>query len=378
MPPVAKPRPGHVLEAKGRPLPFSFFPVTKTNRRYGLYDTVFAVAPWAVMSGAINNAKISEAHRLEALAFLEQAEDFYRAASAGISTNPLLSYYSFLNLAKVLIRVRGYPGSLDRAMHGLKEKTSEGGTELEDSTVEAKDSGEFINVFPELIDRLGYDRPAHDDAYPVIELLPQIVVGHRIWRESKRGQAERFVGLRKIEFVDDRPAGELWLRLYVSAGDLKRYGISRKRLLDETGFSGEFREVSLKAADTDGRLVCLEQTNAHPYSGRPTDVVIDLVRAIKRRLWVVVSAVPGGGYRRYYVHLRPPSEAVQLPQLGTMWALMFYFGSVVRYRPHLFDEILRSPYGAFASEFISSQPEQMLYLLASELCERDVARPAII
>jgi hypothetical protein len=61
-----------------------------------------------------------------------------------------------------------------------------------------------------------------------------------------------------------------------------------------------------------------------------------------------------------------------------MWALTFYFGSVVRYRPHLFDEILRGPHGAFVSEFISAQPEQMLYMLASELCERDVARPAII
>jgi hypothetical protein len=58
--------------------------------------------------------------------------------------------------------------------------------------------------------------------------------------------------------------------------------------------------------------------------------------------------------------------------------LTYYFGSVVRYRPHLFDEILRGPYGAFAAEFISSQPEQMLYLLASELCKREIARPAIV
>ncbi len=57
--------------------------------------------------------------------------------------------------------------------------------------------------------------------------------------------------------------------------------------------------------------------------------------------------------------------------------LFFYFGSVSRYRPHVFNEILRGPYGPFIGEFITSQPEQLLYLMTSALFEREVAKPAI-
>jgi hypothetical protein len=221
--PLATARPGNVLEAKGRPLPFSYFPVTKGNRRYGLYDTVFAVSPWTVMRGEVSKC-LQEPQATEALAFLQQAEDFYRAASSGVSTNPVLTYYAFVNLAKALIRVRGYSGSFDRAMHGLTEETAHGGTELVDSEVVAKDTGSGVNIYPELIQRLGYTRPRRNARYPVPELLPQVVVGHRIWRESQTGHTERFVDLKHIDFVNDSDAKELWLRLYVGRKDLPRYG----------------------------------------------------------------------------------------------------------------------------------------------------------
>src|SRR5581483_2575119 len=175
MPRLPQPLDGEVLQAKGRALPFSFFPVTRGSRRYGLYDAVFAVDPWSVMRGAVGT-ELSAAYRPEALAFLRQAQDFYSAASAGLSTNPLLLYYAFLNLGKALVRVRGYTGSLDQAMHGLKERTLPGGTELHDSEIIVKDGGAACNIYPELIECLGYSRPCNNDTYPVGELLPQVVV----------------------------------------------------------------------------------------------------------------------------------------------------------------------------------------------------------
>jgi hypothetical protein len=377
---VPSARPGDVLDAKGRRLPFSYFPVTKGNRRYGLYDTVFAVSPWSVMGGEISK-QLKADQEAEALAFLRQAEDFHRAASAGVSTNPVLTYYSFVNLAKALIRLRGYEGSFDRAMHGMSENTAPGGTELLDSTVIARDSGNQVNVFPELMHRLGYLRPTDGAQYPVTELLPQVVVGHRIWRESGSGHTERFVDLKHIDFVADADTREIWLRLYIGRNDLSRYDISRKRLLEEGELKDDFAEVKVETTDRGAHaaeLVCLEQQVPLPYSGRPTDVVADLVEFMKSRLWRIASSIPGAGYRRYYLHLTPPAEAIaRLPQLASLWALFFYFGSVVRYRPHLFDKALKGPQGAFVAEFVASQPDQMLYLVASELCRREVARPAI-
>jgi hypothetical protein len=50
---------------------------------------------------------------------------------------------------------------------------------------------------------------------------------------------------------------------------------------------------------------------------------------------------------------------------------------MVRYRPHIFDRVTEGSYGSFVNEFVSAQPEQLLYLLASEMCRREVAKPAI-
>ena len=37
----------------------------------------------------------------------------------------------------------------------------------------------------------------------------------------------------------------------------------------------------------------------------------------------------------------------------------------------------RGRFGAFIQEFVAAQPEQLLYLFASEICQREVAEPAI-
>jgi len=335
---------------------------------------VFAVNVWSVLRGAVTN-RVEKQHQPEALAFLEQAEDFYRAATGGVSANPLLLYYAFLNLAKVVIRARGYSGSLDRAMHGMSEQTTPGGTELADSQVVVKDREATVNVFPELIERLGYSRPANGDTYPLVELLPQVVVGHRIWRESQGSQKDRFVVIEDIEFVTNG-SNQLWLRLFIDRGTLTRYGITFTRLLAEGGLAQSFVQARAPTGYDPG-LVCFEGLQPITYTGRPTDVVAQTVQGIRPALWRIVTSTPATAYRRYYIHLSPAGD-VRLPQFASLWSIFYYLGSVVRYRPHLYDQILTSSYGAFVYEFVSSQPEQLLYLLASEMAGREIARPAIV
>src|SRR5207245_8670057 len=118
MSPLPQPRAGQPLVVKGRPLTFSYFPVRRGMRRYGLQDVVFAVDPWAVIEGAVND-QVPDGHLHEALAFVIQARALYEAAAARIPASPLLTYYAFLNLGKALIRYRGFTGSLDRVRHGL-------------------------------------------------------------------------------------------------------------------------------------------------------------------------------------------------------------------------------------------------------------------
>jgi hypothetical protein len=123
-------------------------------------------------------------------------------------------------------------------------------------------------------------------------------------------------------------------------------------------------------------LICLETKKAIEYRTDPADDLPRLVAQIRPALWRIVSSLPAGAYRRYYVHLTP-DDGQRVSQLAALWALWFYFGSVVRYRPHVFAEMTAGRYGAYITEFIAAQPEQLLYLLASEMCEREVAKPAI-
>jgi hypothetical protein len=231
-------------------------------------------------------------------------------------------------------------------------------------------------VYAELVERLGFSRPKPGTVYPVAELLPQVVVGHRLWCEAT-ARRERFVGLEKVQIMQDKDASELWLRLYLSRADLDRYGISHKRLVREGGLEGQFREVEIGLTTEDLDWICLEQISALSYPGRAIDSVPDLVAPSKVWLWRILTTVPDRGYRKYYLHLTPPSQA-RVPQIASLWVLTYYFGSIVRYRPHEFDAIAAGRYGAFVVEFISAQSEQLLYMLASEMCRREVVKPAVI
>lgn len=320
----------------------------------------------------------SESDVQEALAFLDQAKDFYETAADRVSANPLLYYYAFLNLGKALLRTLGHRGSLDQAMHGLTERRLGGGTELADGRIVVRDGGtNVVNIFPELIEQLGYERPADEAAYPVPALLAQVVVGHRLWKEAAR-RTERFIDLKEIEVVDNRDSKELWLRLYVARGDLRRYDIRYSRVLREGGIGG-YRQVAIEPTERPSDYVCFEQENSRFYTGRPTDVLQEHVDETRVFLWRIISSRPEQGYRRYYLYLSPAAEQqYRVPQIFSIWALLYHFGSVVRYRPQMFDSITSDRFGAVVTEFISAQPNQLLYLLASEMCRREVARPAIV
>lgn len=102
-----------------------------------------------------------------------------------------------------------------------------------------------------------------------------------------------------------------------------------------------------------------------------------LVDSVKNSLWATVGASPP--YRRYYVYTAPANERPGvLPQLVSVYALMYYLGSITRYRPQHLDEILKGLYGSLIEEFLVAQPTQYIYLMASEFARRDVTQPSIV
>jgi hypothetical protein len=372
---VSSPRSGDALRVRGRELPFSYFPVGRAGRRKAVYDSLFATSPWAVMSGEITHRLSDEDQRAEALAFLDQARQFYATAGTYQSANPLLYYYAFLNLAKPLIRLRGYTGSLESAKHGIyTERRPKAKGNLPASfqvTVEGPKEGK-ISVFAELSKRLGCGAPK-PGPHLVEDLMPQVVVGHRLWRQATAGR-EHFIALRKVEMIQDHRTSEMWLRLLILRENFGRFGLAHTKVLKQSGLHQNFREV--KGGTVPADCVAFEQRVPVNYGQHPTDFLDRLVDAHRDHLWRIVSADPEQGYRRYYLHLAAKAEG-RLPQLLSIWALLFHYGSLVRYQPHVYAAMTRDKYGAFIQEFVAAQPEQLLYLFASELCQREVAKPAI-
>jgi YaaC-like Protein len=365
-------RQGEILTSRGRELPFSFFPVGRGARRFGIFDLHFASRPWPVMRQAVRSTLDGVACD-EALAFLEQSEDFYETARGRTAAHPLLHYYAVLNLGKALLRMRGFGASLESAHHGLQD-TSAGTADPAQATLKVKGpSSSNPRVFREVLSHLGYPAPQAGAVYTAADLMAQVVVGHRLWREAT-GEKERFLVVEEIEMVHHAPTKRIWLRLYVDWPTMQRHGMRRKDLVARSGLSPTF---SLHKDPTNPDRLCLEQSTPVTYNHRPTENVMDLVTPVRPVLWRIVSAVPGSSYRRYYLYLAPPGTA-RLTQFEAVWAILFYLGSAVRYRPHRFDEITDGPYGPFVDEFISAQLEQLLYLFASEMSRREVARPAIV
>ena len=388
MPPLPQPREGEKLRIKERPLEFSFWPVERTTRRYSLGSRVFATDPWTVIRRSAESrckAKTWPA----ASALLDQAKDFYDAAESGVkAAKPLLLYYCFMNLGKAFVLATRRRDEVDNAHHGLGERLDRaaGGRELVDAYLEARTTappnlvpGRPIQVFDELMQALtGNTIPANNHHYSLPQLLPQVVPGHRLWVEGTgRDESERFLAIEEVEIRYNSATKELWTQLYIFRDDLIRIGLNHRDLLINARVDGVFREVNSTVRWSDRSVLIFEQVATVSYNDRPSDRIEDLVTPLRPLLWrTVLSQRP---YRQYYLYPSPPGQHDQvLPQIMSIYAITFYLGSIVRYRPHHFADILGGQYGPFIEAFLNDQPNQFLFLMASEFAEREVTRAAIV
>jgi hypothetical protein len=379
--PLPAPRQGTELILKGRALEFSYWPVARTTRRYGLASRFYATDPWMMIRRSVAN-RLPVRDRRAASALVEQAEDFYRASKSGASAaKPLLLYYCFMNLVKAYLLVSGRRPTVDNAQHGISERSRV--WPLIGATIEAHHTPASgialtgrrrIQIFDEFhLAITGRNLPL--TRYRLTTLLPQVVPGHRLWAIGAGPTTpERFLAVAKIEFVQSTAANQMWLRLYFYADDLKRLAMTHRMLMSCTGLDQNFHEVAIGPVGWTSRdLVCFEQRTPLVYAQRSADRIQDLVATLRHKLWPTVLNV--SPYRKYYVYACPANERRQeLPQLLSIYAIAFYLGSITRYRPHHFDKIWNGKYGPFIETFLLDQPSQFIYLMASEFSQRDLAK----
>ena len=233
-----------------------------------------------------------------------------------------------------------------------------------------------IQVFDEFLQALGYSQLQNGCRIRIANLVPQILPGHRLWA-SAANETERFLSLQRIQFTQNTSAEKVWLRFYLYRDDLPRLGHTQSVVLQQSGANKDFRIVKCTERIENRDLIFFESATPLSYARHGVDVAERLAKDVKNRLWSIVASF--SPYRRFYLYLCPPAAQPHLlPQLASIYALTFYLGSVTRYRPTVFRSILEDSYGPRISEFVSGQPAQFIYLMASEFAKRDVTQPAIV
>jgi YaaC-like Protein len=380
---LKKNRAGERVEINKKPVSYSFWP-TKDGEKgnASIIPTLFSLDPWAIISLAIKE-KCPASSKDEALACMLQARDFYESATeAGkLSSRPLTLYYCFMNLAKSLCLTKAIQQTFDKAQHGLSEQLDAGGVELEGAYLDAYPSPNtrtgLLQNFAELAKVFGASVTT-PTRYNLPDLIPQIVPGHRLWAYATEN-SERFVSIYQITPMFNRGDKDMWLDIKVVADDLSRLGLTQTDFLSSSGFGGDFELVRCNEKNEAGRgLVRFQQRiSTRLTNTKYANFLSPLFRMLRNRLWVTVASIPP--YRRYYAYLCPPTERVKLiPQLLSIYAVSYYLGSITRYRPHHFDAITSKAIGPRVQDFITGQPLQYLYLIASEFAEQEITRPSLV
>jgi hypothetical protein len=335
----------------------SSFPAFFSKRK----PPIIASNIWSFLHQLIIDTLSKDKLSNKACAYLEQSFEFFEAAkNPRTGSKPLLYYYSFLNLAKtyLLFKKIDFPNAVK---HGVcdpreneREKLKLQGQSIRINRINPNHS----QLFPEFICALGGVPPIED--IKIVDLLSKIPGIHMSYSSIAK-RSPSFIPIEKkvIQFNNT----EVWTQIALKKENRNEYDRILKLKANNT-FSTYFHQIS---CSTD-KEVWFESV---PESGRNRgiDNAIKRIQTKINRIGIW-SVLTNKGYR-YYLS----TFSNWLPQLASMYAVMFYLGSITRYRPHDFDKILRSKYSWLIEEFINTQPTQFLYILASTLAEVDVVKP---
>jgi len=363
------------VEVNRRLVPFSYWPTKKSGSRSTVQSRIFASNPFNIMDDAVG--RISESsRRVEAKAYLQQAREFYAASEIGSTDNtkPLLLYYSFMNVVKALILQRDAFNTLADTHHGLTLRFNTVDADPANAQLGAKistgtGSNIKVNLYDELLKVLDPTTVKNRD-YEIYlsDLFPQILLGHRLWRDST-GESERFINVPDIQFRRDKDEGEIWIRMALPRSEYIRLGHSQEKLLSLSSLDTEWERKQSEVKDDNIYIEPLHVAE----SSRPSEHVDQLVEPLRNVLWQSVTMTKP--FRRHYLYL---SVGERYPQLCSIYAMFFYLGSLARYRPQKLREYMTGNFGAFFSEFIENQPTQWLYLMASLYAKQEVSKASVV
>jgi hypothetical protein len=311
--------------------------------------------------------KRSTAKRLEkAKYFCELSESFNQSAKSSIlPVKGTLLYYSYLNLVKCFLLVDGIDLEDDTEHHGLTMPP----TFKKKIKISPKPAGS-VSIFWEFSKRLGDDVIANS-GYEITleELLDEMPEVHEIGHALGILKTKRKFLPVKIDIMTN--SGTYTKLFYefnykshqkhiIPVGKLERNHFRSKvfkvdcyqdDVLDRIFYRSNLKPSFTKESDTSWKGAYHKLTNELDEIGATVMLTND-------------------GYR-YYMNLAPG----RLHRLSASFALMFYLGSVARYRPTLYDKVLKGKYQPIINEVIDTCPRQFYYLMVSRITKQVCAIP---
>lgn len=321
---------------------------------------------WLRQEHNVIKKKTRQKERLgKAIYFAELAENFQKAADLTVlPTKGTLTYYSILNLVKSYLLTIGYDLETNIEYHGLSLPADR----TDELKVSAAATGGGINIFHEFASQCGC---VAQPGSPITlkEMVSEIPEIHEMcFNLGKLSTTKRKFLPIEIRIITNK--------------------ITRSHLTYEFAFEKKNSNVMRTEKFNEGVLATkLEKLDDDPL--KPHWLVY---RAKKKwtytrdsdRSWInnyqsicdeiknlnVAQMLTRQGYR-YYANLQPGAYR----PLVSFFALMYYIGSVARYRPTLNQTILEGDYSAILNEVMMTGPKQFLYHMVSKITRKVCAVP---
>jgi hypothetical protein len=292
------------------------------------------------------------------LSLLGQAKYFYQAAEAApLNSQPLLYYYSFLNLGKIIITINGKAGSNPsqaQFYHGINADIS--GKDFSRYLINIKSlSGTSnISVGYHLMtcygDTLNNNNPT---SIKIIDALENCLGIHRAYCLVHEAP-EHF-----IRVIDDRifkQGKKLIARLYLKERNPE--------------ILAQYQKITVTPATEKSpeEIYWEESVTMENYDPTKLDYYNLSQRLLKKGIWTYTDGTD-------YIMYLSSNDNFRYTSASLIYCLMFFFGSITRYHPHLFESYLSEEYIWLIAEFLKTQPKQLLYISTSLITESYIIQP---
>lgn len=306
------------------------------------------------------------------LTLIEQAKYFYEAAEkAPIKSQPLLYYYSFLNLVKVVINVNSLTvyGTGFCYNHGVESCDVKKRLQLKDLFVEIK----CLIPGPGARPRPAGTLPDLSVAYTFMKQMGDIFPCPPRYKLKVEDMLKSCLGIHRT-YCETNNKDET----YIGLGDPKLYREGKVlTCVYEVRHCDAQIEAKLQAAgynivheaDADGTIRYYWKENRTMASCSVTKFEYYMLsQTLKNKgLWFYTD----GDRYKPFISTEPIHHSVE----SIIYLLMFFFGSITRYHPYMFDKLLTDQQMWLISEFLKTQPKQFLHAVTSRTIESAILKP---